>query len=121
MTTTSTTLSLTRPAQPAKEYGKNVWQYNAGLALAGMGVMLLMVWFVISAIVAGWVSDQDPTLVGRITAYDSWLFPVSTASIGLIKVGISLILWGIVRQLWVRVESLKESLPALMKRSSASA
>ena len=116
MTASTATLSLTRPAEPAKEYGTNVWQYNAGLALAAAGVMLLMVWFVVSAVVAGWVSDQDATLVGRITAYNSWLFPVSTASIGLIKVGIALILWGIVRRLWVRVESIKESLPALMIR-----
>ncbi len=120
MATTTRTLSLTRPNEPQKEYSKTLWQYPVGLALAGTGVMLLMVWFIISAIVANWVSDQDPTLIGRITAYESWLFPVATASIGLIKVGIVVILWGIVRRLWVRVESVKESLPALTKSGSGS-
>ncbi len=113
MTTGTATLSLTRPSAPEKEYGSNAWQFNAGLLLAVAGVMLLMVFFIISAVVAGWVSDQDPTNFGRIAAYDSWLFPVATASVALIKVGIAVVLWGIVRRLWVRVESLKESLPAL--------
>ena len=78
-----------------------------------MGVMALMVFFIISAVVSGWVSDQDPAHLGRILTYDSWLFPVATAAVAFIKIGIALTLWGIVRQLWVRVESLKQSLPAL--------
>ena len=114
MTTGTTTLSLTRPSAPEKKYGTNAWQFNAGLLLAIAGVMLLMVSFIISAVIAGWVSDQDPAKFGRIAAYDSWLFPVATASVALIKVGIAVILFGIVRRLWVRVESLKESLPALI-------
>lgn len=120
MATTTRTLSLTRPKEPQKEYATTVWQFPVGLAIAATGVMLLMVWFIISAIVANWVSDQDPTLIGRITAYESWLLPVAIASIGLIKVGIAVVLLGIVRRLWVRVESVKESLPAL-RRGSGSA
>ncbi len=114
------TFSLTRPREAAEEYATNVWQYPAGLALAGAGVMLLFVWFIISALVANWVSDQDPALIGRIAAYESWLFPVATASIALIKIGIALILWGIVRGLWIRIESTKTSLPLLIKRGSDS-
>ncbi len=120
MAASTGTLSLTRPRQPREEYASNVWQFNAGLIAAGAGAMLLMIFFVISAVVAGWVSDQDPSQLGRILAYDSWLFPFATASVGLIKVGIALVLWGIVRRLWVRVESLKESLPALTKRGGDS-
>ena len=120
MATSTGTLSLTRPREPAKAYSSNAWQFNAGLLLGVVGVMLLMVFFVISAVIAGWVSDQDPTKFGRITAYESWLFPIATGSVALIKVGIAVILFGIVRRLWVRVESLKESLPALMKRSGDS-
>ena len=114
------TLSLTRPREPRSEYGSNAWQFNFGLAAAGAGLMLLIVFFIISAVVAGWVSDQDPTKFGRITAYDSWLFPFATASIAVVKIGIAVVLYGIVRKLWVRVESLKESLPALIKTSSGS-
>ena len=120
MSTETATRSLTRPSDARQKYGSNVWQFNAGLALAGMGVMLLMGLFVVSAVLAGWVSDQDPSQLGRILAYDSWLFPVATASVGLIKVGIALILWGVVQRLWIRVESLKESLPVLIQRGGGS-
>lgn len=105
------TASITRPADP--DVGSSPWQYNVGLGFAAVGVMALMVFFIISAVVSGWVSDQDPAQLGRILAYDSWLFPIATAAVAFIKIGIALILWGIVRNLWVRVESLKESLPAL--------
>jgi len=113
------TASITQPANPEAEYGTTLWQFNVGLGLAGLGVMALMVFFVISAVVSGWVSDQDPSQLGRILAYDSWLFPFATASVGLIKVGIALILWGIVKRLWIRVASLKESLPALQREAVA--
>ena len=114
------TLSLTRPSAPEKEYAKTFPQFFVGLVLAGAGMMLLFVFFIISAVVAGWVSDQDPADFGRILAYDSWLFPFAIASIAVAKIGIAVILWGIVRSLWVRVASLKESLPALIQPSSDS-
>ncbi len=121
MAASTRTLSLTQPREPQKEYGSNVWHFNVGLATAGVGLMLLMVFFVISAVIAGWVSDQDPTKFSRIAAYESWLFPVATASIATVKIGIAVVLWGIVRRLWVRVESLKESLPALITSGGDSA
>ena len=120
MSNGSTTLSLTRPSAPEKEYGSNAWQFNAGLLLALTGVMLLMGFFIISAVVAGWVSDQDPADFGRIAAYKAWLLPIAIGSVALIKVGIAIILFGIVRRLWVRVASLKESLPALIARGGSS-
>ncbi len=105
------TTSITRPADT--EAGGSPWQFSVGLGMAAMAVMVLMVLFIISAVVSGWVSDQDPADIGRIIAYQAWLFPAAMASVAAVMVGISLILWGIVRQLWVRVESLKEALPAL--------
>ena len=114
------TMSLTRPSEPEKEGASSPWQFGVGLMVAFAGVVSLTVLFVISAVVAGWVSDQDPTKFGRITAYDSWLFPFATASIAVVKIGIAVVLYGIVRRLWVRVESLKESLPALIKTGSGS-
>ena len=105
------TRSITRPADP--DIASSPWQFNVGLGMAAMGVMALMVFFIISVVVSGWVSDQDPSQLGRILAYDSWLFPIATAAVAFIKIGIAVILWGVVRQLWVRVEGLKESLPAL--------
>lgn len=123
----SNILSLSRPSDPEKLYESTGWQYYVGPGLALAGVMMLMVFFVVSAVMSGWVSDisnpseADPaSLLARVRTYDAWLFPIATASIGLIKVGIAIILFGIVRRLWVRVESVKESLPALTKRSSES-
>ncbi len=122
-------LSLTRPKEPQKLYGATFWQFGGGLALAVIGAMLLMILFIISAVVADWVSDlTNPaksaevlaSRFGRVITYQAWLSPVATTSIGLIMVGIAVVLWGIVRRLWVRVESVKESLPALMKRGGDS-
>ena len=120
MAGTTRSFSLTRPKEPQKEYGKTGWQFPVSLAVAGMGVMLLMAFFVISAVVADWVSDQDPTRVGRILAYKSWLAAFSVSSLGMIMIGIAIILFGIVRRLWVRVESVKESLQVLAKRGGSS-
>lgn len=111
------TMSLTRPSDP--DVGSNPWQFSVGLVMAAMGVMLLMVLFIVSAVVAGWVSDQDPAKFGRIGAYQSWLLPVAMAAVATVMVGIAIILWGIVRRLWVRVEGLKESLPSLIERGGA--
>jgi hypothetical protein len=123
----SKTRSLTRPADPASEYGKGAWQSNVGPILAVAGVMTLMVLFIVTAVIAGWVSDlTDPNItnivgqVGQIEAYQAWLLPVAIGTIGVIKIGIAFILWGIVRRLWVRVESLKQSLPDLIGQKSGS-
>ncbi len=120
MAVSTRSLSLTRPKTPRKEYGTNAWQYYAGPALAIVAVMALAVFFIISAVVAGWVSDQDPAKFARITTYEAWLFPVAVSAIALAKVGIAVVLFGIVRRLWVRVESIKESLPALIQRDGGS-
>jgi hypothetical protein len=116
MAASTGSLSLTRPRDARELYASNAVQPYVGLALAATGLMALVVFFIISAVVAGWVSDQDPTQFARITTYESWLFPVAVAAIALAKVGIAVVLWGVVRRLWVRVESIKESLPALTQR-----
>ncbi len=84
-----------------------------------------MVLFIFTAVVAGWVSDLTDAnftnvvgRVGQIEAYQAWLLPVAIGTIGIIKIGIALILWGIVRRLWVRVESLKQSFPVLVGQKS---
>jgi hypothetical protein len=119
--------SLTRPEDPASEYGGTTWQARVGPILVVAGVMALTVFFIITAVVAGWVADlTDPNFTnlasqaGRIEAYKAWLLPVAIGSIGVIKIGIALILWGIVRRLWVRVEGLKQSLPDLVGQKSGS-
>ena len=121
------TMSLTRPREPEKEGASNPWQFNVGLALAVMSVMLLAALFVISAVVAGWVSDitspseaNPANLFARVTTYKAWLSPVSMASVAVIMVGIAVILLGVVRRLWVQVAVMKQALLALTRGGTTS-
>ncbi len=121
------TMSLTRPGEPEKEGASSPWQFSVGLAVAVAGVMSLTVLFVISAVVAGWVSDitspaeADPAnLLARVTTYKSWLSPVAMASVGLTMVGIAVILLGVVRRLWVQVAVMKQGLLALKRGGTTS-
>lgn len=123
MASTTRTLSITRPNAPVSDYGKHTWQFYAGPALALAAVMLLAVLFVITAVIAGSVSQlTDParaavqaSRLGRVQAYQAWLAPTAFAAIALSMLGITVTLWGIVQRLWIRVEAIKESLPALVK------
>ena len=114
------TLSLTRPTHSEKDYGAEPWQDKIGLAFVGTGAMLLVAFFVLTAVIAGWVSDLhgsdagNVSLLGRVNTYEAWLFPVSVAAIALAKFGVAVILYGIVRRLWLRVDAVGESLPALV-------
>ena len=60
-----------------------------------------------------------------ISTNQAWTFGVATAGLGVMKVGIALILLGIVRRLWVRVESVKVGLsklvPDVLNRAEISA
>jgi hypothetical protein len=120
---TTSTSSITRPNAPVTDYGRHTWQYYAGPALALGAVMLLAVLFVITAVIAGSVSQlTDParaavlaSRVGRVQAYQAWLAPTAFAAIALAMLGVIVTLWGIVRRLWIRVDAIKESLPALVK------
>jgi hypothetical protein len=120
-------ISLTRPAAPVANPEKHLWQYYAGPATAVVALMALMVLFVVSAAVAVSVSElTDParaavqaSRLGRVQAYEAWLLPVAVAAIALAKLGIAITLWGITRRLWIRVETIKQTLPALVGRAGS--
>ena len=121
------TMSLTRPGEPEREGASSPWQFSVGLAVAVAGVMSLTVLFVISAVVAGWVSDiTDPSeanpanLLARTRTYMAWLSPVALASVAMTMVGIAVILLGIVRRLWVQVAVMKQGLLALKRGGTTS-
>ena len=117
--------SLTRPGDPQAEAAKSPWVIPLGLALAGAGVMLLMLFFIFTAVMAGWVSDLHGEdvgnigLAGRVGAWGAWLAPASVGAMALVKFGVAAILFGIVRNLWVRVEGLKSALIALGETAQA--
>lgn len=87
MSLKSETWSPTRPRYSDRAYGAEPWQDRVGLALAVAGAMLLAVFFVLTAVNAGWVSDLhgseagNLSLLGRVNTYEAWLFPVSVAAI----------------------------------------
>ena len=120
-------MSLTRPREPDKEGASSPWQFSVGLAVAFMGLVSVTVIFVISAIVAGWVSDitnpseaNPANLLARVTTYQAWLSPVTMASVAMTMVGIAVVLLGIVRRLWIQVAVMKQALPALMRGGTTS-
>ena len=121
------TMSLTRPGEPEKEGESNPWQFGVGLAVAFIGLVSVTVLFVISVVVAGWVSDitspaeADPAnLLARVTTYKSWLSPVAMASVGLTMVGIAVVLLGVVRRLWIQMAVMKQGLLALKRGGTTS-
>lgn len=114
--------SLTRLTKPHGDHSRRVWQYYAAFALAVVGLMTVMLTFVVGDVVAKWVSDLTDvgranvaTVQGRIDAYEPWVFGLGVVGLGIIKLSIAVVLWGIVRRIWVWAESLKEALPALKK------
>lgn len=114
--------SLTRLTEPSGDYDRRVWQYYAAFAIAVTGLVAVMLSFFVGDIVAKWVSDLTDagrtnivTVQGRIDAYEPWTFALGVAGLGVIKLSIAVVLWGIVRRLWIRVESVKEALPALKR------
>jgi len=83
--------------------------------------------FVISAVVAGWVSDlTDPgfadlaSRLGHVETWQAWLRPASIATLGVVQIGIALILWGIVLRLWGCVEALTSAIPVFIERGKES-
>ncbi len=121
------TMSLTRPTEPAKEGARNPWQFGVGLTVAVAGVVSLTVLFVISAVVAGWVSDitdaseaNPANLLARTRTYMAWLSPVAMASVAVTMVGIAAILLGIVRRLWIQVAFMYQGLLALKRGGTTS-
>ena len=114
--------SLTRLTKPYGDHNRRVWQYYVAFGIALTGLMAVMLSFVAGDVVARWVSDLTDvgrtnvaTVQGRVDAYEPWVFALGVAGLGTIKLAVAVVLWGIVRRLWVRVDGLKEALPALKK------
>jgi hypothetical protein len=82
-----------------------------GLTLGLVGVALVTVTLV-NAIAAGVLAGRtgEETTVARLLA---WSFGLTTTAFGTLKLGIAVILVGILTRLWLRVDAVKEALPAL--------
>lgn len=87
---------------------------SVGLGLALLGLMGTVVAFAGNLTAATAVADG--------TAYQdtlAWTFGLSIFSFGVVKLAIAVVLMGIIVRLWVRVDSIKESLVRLRGDSSA--
>ena len=104
--------SIIRPPAAADWLAK-AKRAKVGLGLAAAGIMIAMIALVGAIVRASLIADDGSgdTTVLSLTA---WTFGVATAGIGTVKLGIALILWGVVRQLWIRVESTKVGLAKLV-------
>jgi len=86
---------------------------RVGLVIALTGIMVAMVAFIGSLVNADTVADGGIADSGAL-ANNAWTFGVATAGFAFLKIGIALVLLGIVRRLWVRVESVKVGLATLL-------
>lgn len=102
--------TLLRPPLTA-DYRSKSTQRTAGLSIIAIGLMVAMAGFISSIVQA---TREGEASAISIAAQAAWTFGLATAALGVFKTGIAVILWGIVRRIWIRAESVKEALPKLM-------
>ena len=105
---TTLTSRLTRPAGGVNHLSRTRHR-SVGFVIAVIGLMLAVVTFIANLVAAGQLdtsaSDAATTL--------AWSFGLTTTSFGTIKLAIAIVLIGILIRLWLRVDSMTESLPRL--------
>ncbi|MFP3883199.1 MAG: hypothetical protein ACLFRT_14655 [Actinomycetota bacterium] len=79
-----------------------------GILLALIGLVIALIAFV-GNLVAAVVQTGDAQ-----ASTLAWTFGVTTTGLAVIKTAIAVVLWGILAKLWLRAESIKASLPALV-------
>lgn len=103
--------SLIRPKSEADHFATSAAR-RIGLVVGGAGLMVAMAAFIGSLVTAALVADGDNQR--SVLANSAWTFGVSTAALATLKIGIALVLLGILRRLWTRVESVKAGLAKLV-------
>ena len=99
--------SFIRPATAAaSDFLAKSSPARIGLIVAVMGIMVAMAVFIYSIVNATLVSD-DGLKDDAVLANGALIFGIGTAGLAILKSGIALILLGVIRRLWVRVESVK--------------
>lgn len=102
----TTIQSLTRPAHGA-DHRVRTRHRSVGLILGVIGVALVLIALIgnVSASATESETSAAQTL--------AWTFGLTTLGFGTIKLGIGVVLIGILIRLWLRVDSVEASLPAL--------
>ena len=106
--------SLTRP-KSGDDYRVKSKYRTLGFGIAFIGMMLAVVTLIANIAAA---NSDNPSSAGEILA---WSFGLTTLAFGTIKLGISVILIGILIRLWHRVTAVEESLSKLKAQAEAPA
>jgi hypothetical protein len=96
--------TLTRPA-PGLDFREPSRQRQIGIALGVVGLVLAVIAGIGNLAAAGDVADGTAGETLR------WTFGLSVAGFGTVKLGIAVILVGILVRLWLRVAAVKETMP----------
>lgn len=103
---TARVTTLTRP-KSITDYRATTRHREIGYGLAALGLLLAVVALIANIDVA---NSRDAATAAETLA---WSFGVTTSAFGTIKLGIGVVLVGILIRLWLRVESVKVGLTAL--------
>jgi len=106
--------TVTRPAVGTRARTRSL--RKTGLALGGIGVGIAAL-SLLASISAGALASGEAT-ADQVAASAILAFGLATAGFATVKIGIGVILVGIVRRLWVRVEAVKTALPELIHERS---
>lgn len=98
-----------RPA-PTDDHRARSAHQRAGIVLGVLGLTAVVITLIGNVFAASQLGT-DPQ--GAATVLP-WTFGLSTTGLGLLKIGIAVILVGIIVRLWFRVDSVKDALPDLV-------
>lgn len=108
---------LLRPSRAA-DYRSRSPQRRVGLGIAFVGLAAATVAFINSLVAGNLAGRGEAETVARLGA---WSFGLTSTAFATIKLGIAVILMGILVRLWSRVESVKAALPDLKASGNGSA
>lgn len=95
-----------RPAADS-DYQEPSEHRRRGILLALIGLVITLVAFVGNLVAAVQTGDAQASTL-------AWTFGVTTTGFAIIKTAIAVVLWGILAKLWLRADSIKAGLPALV-------
>ena len=83
---------------------------KVGLIVGVVGVMIAMIAFIANFVAVSSLQDGDVVSAKETLA---WSFGLTTLAFGTVKLGIAIVLVGILIRIWFRLEAIKETMPKL--------
>lgn len=113
----SSLLEVVHRPPPSADYRSPSRYRTVGIAVAVVGLALAMVTLAANLAAASYL--EDPGGVAEAGQTLAWSFGLTTTAFATLKVGIAIILMGIVVRLWMRVDSVKAALEVLKPPAEA--